>query len=178
MKRIVSSVSLSIVLASIAGCERSVAEGPPSIRLGDSVCAQCNMIISDERWATATMVEGPRGSEARLFDDFNCQVNFEVENPDATILARWSHSHTTGAWVPTEDAFFLVSQNLRTPMGSSVAAFASVDEVNRAKAEFSGDVTAFDVAWKRLGFAGACCHAEENSEDQPTQAQNDASEKP
>jgi len=118
------------------------------------------MIISDERWATATMVEGPRGPEARLFDDFNCQVNFEVENPDATILARWSRSHATREWIRTEGAHFLISPNLRTPMASHIAAFASHAEAYRAQQELTGDVVAFDVAWKRLGFAGACCHAE------------------
>ncbi len=160
MTRTIPVVSLSIALASLLGCDKQAADGPPSVRLGDSVCVQCNMIISDERWATATMVEGPRGPEARLFDDFNCQVNFEVEHPESTILARWSHDHGTREWISTESAHFLMSPSLRTPMGSQIAAYASLDEANEAETELSGDVVAFEVAWKRLGFAGGCCHAE------------------
>lgn len=180
MKRVASPsmFALPAAVLTLCGCDNSASDGPPSVRLDDSVCAQCNMIVSDERWATATMVEGPRGPEARLFDDFNCQVNFEVENPDATILARWSHSHATREWVSTESAYFLMSPNLRTPMGSRIAAFASSDEANQAKAELAGDVMAFDIAWKRLGFAGACCHADDNPADHQAEEPIDATEQP
>lgn len=159
LHRIVLPAVLS--LASLSGCDSQSADGPPTILLGDSVCDQCNMIISDQRWATATIVDGARGPEPLLFDDFNCQVNYEVEHENLTVLARWSFSHTTKAPVRSEDAAFLMSPNLRTPMGSRVAAFSSESEAEALKAELTGDVMRFEVAWKRLGFAGACCSAEE-----------------
>lgn len=143
------------LLASIAGCDRQVSDGPPVIRLGDSVCDQCDMIISDDRWATATIIEGPRGPEPRLFDDFNCQVNHQVEHPELAILARWSHDHATSEWLPTEQAWFLISPGLRTPMGSKAAAFSSPTVAETAKAELDGEVMAFEIAWERLGFVGA-----------------------
>lgn len=164
MKRTLFFISIVTLSCTLPGCDAPSAEGPPDIRLGDSVCDECNMIISDLRWATATVVEGPRGPKPLLFDDFNCQVNHEVEHPDLVVLARWSYSHATRDAVRTDQATFLMSPNLRTPMGSNVAAFASSDEANAAKAELTGDVMTFDVAWKRLGFAGACCHAEDTSE--------------
>jgi nitrous oxide reductase accessory protein NosL len=154
MNRICLALRFVVALSLLSGCDNQVSGGPPTVRLGDSVCVQCNMIISDERWATATMVEGPRGPEARLFDDFNCQVNYEVENPDVPILARWSRSHATREWVRTEDAHFLISPNLRTPMASKVAAFASLSEADEANAELTGDVVSFEAAWRHLGFAG------------------------
>lgn len=154
MSRICFAASLMVALAFLSGCDNQVSEGPPTVRLGDSVCVQCNMIISDERWATATMVEGPRGPEARLFDDFNCQVNYEMENRDVPILARWSRSHATREWVRTEDAHFLISPNLRTPMASKVAAFESLTEADAAKAELTGDVVNFESAWEHLGSVG------------------------
>jgi len=154
MKRICPVVSLVVALSLLSGCDNRVSDGPPTVRLGDSVCVQCNMIISDERWATATMVKGPRGPEARLFDDFNCQVNYEVENPEVTTLARWSHSHATREWIRTEEAHFLISPNLRTPMASKVAAFASLTEADASKAELTGDVVNFESAWEHLGSVG------------------------
>ncbi len=152
MKRSCFAFALLSALTLLYGCDNQVADGPPAVRLGDSVCAQCNMIISDERWATATMVEGPRGPEARLFDDFNCQVNYEMKNPELTILTRWSCSHATREWIRTEEAHFLLSPNLRTPMASKVAAFASPAEASAAHAEFTGEVVSFEDAWKHLGF--------------------------
>lgn len=152
MNRILLVVLLPVVLLTLAGCDRQDSDGPPTVSLGDSVCAQCNMIISDERWATATMIDGPRGPEPRWFDDFNCQVNYEVEHPDETVLTRWSCSHATREWVRTADAHFLISPDLRTPMASKVAAFASLSEADAVKAELSGEVVGFEAAWRHLGF--------------------------
>jgi len=140
-----------VLLVSLAGCGGEVGDGPPVVRLGETVCDQCNMIISDERWATATIVDGPRGPEARLFDDFNCQVAHEAEHPDQKVHARWSHSHATNEWQRTEEATFLSSPSLRTPMGSGFAAFGSRAEAEAAQAELTGDVMSFDAAWTRLG---------------------------
>lgn len=176
MNRMIPVVALSTALVSLSGCDHPTADGPPSIRLGDSVCAQCNMIISSESWATATIVEGPRGPEPRLFDDFNCQVNFEVENPDAIILARWSHCYTTSKWIPTESAHFLMSSELRAPMGSQVAAFSSRSHADETQTSLTGNVMTFEVAWKRLGFAGACCHNESEENQTGEKEHHDASQ--
>lgn len=172
MRWLIPAIGVPAAILMIPGCERQTADAPPSVRLGDSVCAECNMIISDERWATATVVEGPRGPEPRLFDDFSCQVNHEVEHPDLMIVARWSHSHATSEWVRTEEASFLMSPNLRTPMGSGVAAFASMSELETATAELTGEVMTFDVAWKRLGSAGARGHADD-AESTPVHQERD-----
>jgi len=168
---LISALLTTVLL--LVGCSEQAADAPPAVRLGDSVCDQCNMIISDERWATATVVEGPRGPEARLFDDFNCQVNYEIEHPDAEVLARWSHSHTTHDWIRTESAHFLMSPNLRTPMGSKAAAFASAAEAEAAETELDGDVMLFEVAWSRLGFTGACCDTEHNDRSEPRKEHSD-----
>ena len=160
------------MLSLLSGCGRGSSDGPPQMRLGDTVCDQCNMIISDVRWATATMVKGTRGTEPRLFDDFNCQVGYEVAHPELAVVSRWSHSYTTGEWIGTERAGFLMSPKLRTPMGSFVAAFGSVPEAEEARAGLPGDVMTFEIAWKRLGFAGACLHTEE-TEMAPAEQEND-----
>lgn len=134
----------------LLGCNSQVAEGPPEIRLGDSVCDECNMIISDKRWATATIVEGPRGPTPLLFDDFNCQVRYETEHSNLVILDRWSYCHATGSPIQTGDASFVESPNLRTPMGSGIAAFASSDDANAARVELTGVVLSFNGAWSRF----------------------------
>jgi len=173
MRLVCFVVALLAGFTSLSGCEQQAADGPPAVRIGDSVCEQCNMIISDERWATATIVEGPRGPEPRLFDDFNCQVNYEVEHPDLEVLARWSHSHDAREWIRTEGAHFLMSARLRTPMASKVAAFGSKSDAEAAKTELTGDVMTFDAAWKRLGFAGACCPADEADTSTPAEERHD-----
>jgi len=152
MKLVFQLIAGAVFALMLAGCDRPSADGPPEIRLGETVCDGCNMIISDQRWATATIVEGPRGPEPRLFDDFNCQVQYEVEHPELVVLSRWSFSHATGEPVRTEDAVFLMSDTLRTPMGSGVAAFASSEQAGSAAADLEGEVLTFAETWQRLGY--------------------------
>lgn len=144
--------AITIVLIGMTGCGGQGADEPPAVRIGDSVCDECNMIISDERWATATVFEGQRGPEVRLFDDFNCQVNYETSHSDAAIVTRWSRSYTTREWLKTEAAFFLMSPQFRSPMGSMTAAFSTRSDAEAARGDGTGDVMAFEATWKRLGF--------------------------
>ncbi len=144
-------VSLVALAAAGAGCDERTADRPPDVRLGDSVCAECNMIISDVRWATATMVGGPRGPEPRLFDDFNCQVNYEVEHKDERVVARWSHDSASGGWIRTEQATFVLSPDLRSPMGSMMAAYAAGAENAAIVPASGGEVMSFEKAWAHLG---------------------------
>ena len=156
-RRVAHTMALATA-ACVPGCQPQSAGGPPVVVLGDSVCHQCNMIISDERWATATVIEGPRGPEAMLFDDFNCQVNYEVGHAGAQVVARWSHDFAGAGWIRTADAHFLMSPNLRSPMGSKVAAFASRSNAEAARADLTGDLMTFEIAWTRLGMTGGACH--------------------
>lgn len=150
--------SLAALLGSmflVTGCGEEVTDGPPTFRLGESVCAECGMIISDARFATATIVDGARGPEAHLFDDFNCQINFERSDPGLTITRRWSHDHVMIEWMPTDDAWFLRSPNLRTPMASRMAAFRTEADAKAAQVEFGGEVLAFAPAWANTEFGAA-----------------------
>lgn len=139
----------SALVAALNGCAADSADAPPTVQYGDSVCDACGMIISDERFATATIIEGPRGSEARLFDDFNCQANFEIDHPDIAVITRWSHDYTTGQWLRTADAVFLESLQLFTPMASHVAAFAHEEAARAAQHELGGDITTYESFHRR-----------------------------
>ena len=150
----VRRASSLIAIAGLAGlnaCGGNDSDSPPTVRLGDSICSHCGMIISDERFATATIAEAARGDEALLFDDFNCQVDYEAEHPDLGIVARWSHDYRTAAWLHTEHATFLNSASLRTPMASQAAAFESRADAESAAEELGGDVLTFDALWSHLG---------------------------
>ena len=139
------------------GCEPDTELGPPAIRLDDSVCAECDMILSDERFACATYVEGVRGPDALLFDDVNCQVYHELAHPDRKVIARWSHDHGSSEWIRTEGAWFLWSKRLRTPMASHAAAFRTEAAAAAAREELGGDVMSFEVLARCLTLNGGDC---------------------
>lgn len=153
-----SKIAAMAACVLLAGCDQQTADRPPRVVIGDSVCDACNMIISDARWATATMVQGARGPEPLLFDDFNCQVNYEAKHPDLQILARWSRDQVSRAWFPTEQGSFVMSPKLRTPMGSMTAAYQSKAAAEAAGSELACEIMTFDATWHRLaGGAKTCC---------------------
>lgn len=144
--RLAPVVSMVVVMA-LAGCRSETNEGPPSVRFGDSICVECGMIVSDERFATATIIEGDRGNEPLIFDDFNCQMIFESKHADLTIVDRWSHDHGTNEWVHMADAWFVKSDQLHTPMASNIASFITESDAKAFAEPLDGEVVDFETLW-------------------------------
>ncbi len=136
-----------LVVFGLPGCGGGGQGGPPSVRYGDSVCAECGMIISDERFATSTVIAGARGDEPLLFDDFNCQMIFEAKHDELVIVDRWCHDHATREWLAMGDAWFVKSDQLRTPMASHIAAFATQGQAEAFAESVAGDSMDFDTLW-------------------------------
>jgi copper chaperone NosL len=140
----VAGISLAIMLG---GCGSESDDGPPDIRYGDAVCAECGMIVSDERFATAIVINGDRGFEPLVFDDFNCQLTHETKHPELDIVARWSHDYQSFEWLPMRDAWFIKSEALRTPMASHIATFSSEQAAREFSGPIDGAVSEFDEIW-------------------------------
>jgi copper chaperone NosL len=142
------TVALAAVLAvALPACSPDATDGPPEVRYGESVCAECGMILSDERYATATIVDGERGPEVRLFDDFNCQIAFEADDPAPRVTRRWVHDQESREWLLAPSAYYVRAEKLRTPMASGVAAFATDEAASRVAGELDGEVLTFDDLW-------------------------------
>ena len=145
------SIGLGSVLAMmvLSGCGADSDGGPPNIRYGDSICVECGMIISDERFATATIIDGDRGNEPMTFDDFNCQMIFESKHTEFVIVDRWSHDHGSSEWISMADAWYVKSDQIRTPMASHIASFATEADAESFAEPIDGEVIRFAPLWKR-----------------------------
>jgi nitrous oxide reductase accessory protein NosL len=136
-------ISLITTLSLLSGCGETDPDAPPEIRLGDSICLECGMIVSDERFGTATVVEGDRGSQAIIFDDYNCQKIFELKHKDLKVVTRWSRDYETLEWFRTDEGWFAQSPQIRTPMASHVAGFASNESALAFASTVDGQVITF-----------------------------------
>ena len=106
---------------------------PPEILYGQDVCDECDMIISEEKYAAAYWTaEG----EARRFDDVGEMLVFMGENREPTA-SIWVHDINSAAWLLADDAWFIMNSGLRTPMGTGIAVTAD---------EQSARALAFDQA--------------------------------
>ncbi len=145
-----TTILLALTAVTFAtACSEQSPDAPPEITYGVSACADCGMIISDERYASATIVADERGRPTPLlFDDIGDQILHEANNADLQVLARWVHDHATLQWLRAETAFYVRSPALHTPMASGIAAFASRPAAEAAKGELSvGDIVTFGDLW-------------------------------
>lgn len=148
MSRKGAVVALAVLMAWLSGCAEQRTDRPPVVRYGESTCVDCDMIISDERFASATMVRDERGGVASLlFDDIGDQIRYEREHPELKIEARWVHDYGTKAWLVAERAWYVKAEALHTPMASGIAAFDKREDAEAMAKEFAGDVLGFGALW-------------------------------
>lgn len=130
------------LLLAPGSCGRQETMGPPTIYYGQDVCDACAMIVSDERFAAA-LVELRDGDVAtRLFDDVGELLGAEP-GPAEGRVAWYVHDMQSLAWLGAQDAFYLRSEALHTPMAFHVAAFATREAAENARGEYGGDVLTF-----------------------------------
>lgn len=161
MNRITSRMVLwiSAVLWTVTGCSRTEDLGPPAILYGQQECEHCRMMITDERFAAGLVASQPDGRFVRLgFDDVNCLFDYQRANAELTIRARYVHDVNTRHWLNAQDAVYVISDSLPTPMASGVAAAATTEGLAALQQEHAGRVGSFaEVAarFARPGGAGS-----------------------
>jgi copper chaperone NosL len=107
------------------GCSRTNPDAPPTVYYGESVCTECGMIVSDERFASAVIIRDNHGRlETLVFDDVGDQVIYEKARPELDIVRRWVHDYAGTAWIPAESAHYVKAAAIHTPMASGIVAFA------------------------------------------------------
>lgn len=134
-------------LAPLAGCSRSPLTGPPELRLGREECAECGMLVSEDRFSAASLIDRDGERLYVFFDDLGCMLDYE-RSADAGALERYVHDHGTRGWVAAESATYLFAgpQALATPMGSGIAALADRAAADRLRAQCGGDLVGFSQA--------------------------------
>ena len=143
MKRITLSAFIAIAL--VAGCQQKPsAVTPPNIQYGQTPCEGCGMIVSDQRFAAAIILELPDGERRpAAFDDIGCMLDYEREHHDGKVLARFVKDVTTGQWVSADVANFVRGKSIQSPMASGIAATATVDAAEKFAADHNASVRTF-----------------------------------
>jgi copper chaperone NosL len=127
--RPINIMAWPIAVGLLVGCQPTGANRPPTVRFGEEACAECRMIISDERFAAAVVTAT---GEALKFDDIGCLIEHEADQapPD---LAYWVRDFRSREWLNAREATFVHSENITSPMGFGLAALTA-GEVSDAPA--------------------------------------------
>ncbi len=127
-----AALLLSVVLA---GCG---SPQPATVVIGQDVCEHCQMIITDARFATQVVTT--KGKSYK-FDSIECMVDFLATGvlANSEIHSAWVTDYNQpGKWIKAEEARYLQSVNIRSPMGANLAAFATLQALEDAKVSANG----------------------------------------
>lgn len=131
---------LLLAVAGVVGCRSESPIGPPTVKYGRDQCAECGMIINEERSACALLVDAGGVPETLLFDDIGDMFDYERKHPGLRVRARYVHDHTDRAWIAAEGAVYLVGTTVQTPMGSGIVALADRGRAEVVFKESGGQV--------------------------------------
>ena len=141
-----------LVLLLLGACQSQVdLSQPPEIRYGEDMCTECGMIISEARFAAAYYT--PDG-EAHRFDDIGGMLTHHAKMQE-DVAQFWVHDYETEEWIVAEEANFVSSEALQTPMGFGVIAFSEQDRAQRLASKSNTMVMSFDDALMSFMDGGA-----------------------
>lgn len=135
------TVAAAILGVRLLPGEGVTSDGPPAIRYGVESCAVCGMVIDDARFAAAWAASG----KSRRYDDIGCLVTDLLKHPAPTGARMYVHDIETEAWLAAEEATYLVSPAIRTPMAYGIAAAATPEAADRLATQYQARAQAWDA---------------------------------
>lgn len=123
-------------------CSRGSSEiAPPEIHYGEDVCAECNMIISDPRYACGFLYEiDAKQYRSVIFDDIGDMLIYVKTHPEHKIMAWYVHDFTSEAWLDATQAHYVLSPEIHTPMAHGIAAHAEQPAAQAMAQELHGEI--------------------------------------
>lgn len=130
------AVALPLLLLLLSACSTE----PEPISFGKDQCVYCKMAIVDQQYG-AELVTGK--GKVYKFDAVECLVDYQEETPApeggyAHVLAIGYD--TPGELHPVAEMHFLISPEIRSPMGANLAAFAERAGLDEMRASYNGEV--------------------------------------
>jgi copper chaperone NosL len=128
------AAALLLLAGTISGCDA----GPQPIRYGQDECSECGMIISDRRFGAETIT---RKGKVFKFDDIGCMVSFleRAAIPRDSVKSGFAIDfNRANSFIALNEAVFLKSERLKSPMRSDCAAFATTGELEKVRDELGG----------------------------------------
>jgi len=133
-----------IVLAVLflGGCSQK----PQKVRYGEEQCAHCKMVITDSRFAAEIVTSK---GKAIKFDAIECMAAYLHDHPEINekSAALWvSNFAEPGSWIDQNKAIFIQSEKVQSPMGKSLLALKSDEQVKEHLDQFPGR----KITWEQI----------------------------
>lgn len=138
-KKTKANLSLLLLGLTLASCGN---KGPEAIALNKDKCDFCKMTIADGRFAAELLTEKGR---IYKFDDVSCLSAYSLENTNPKVAKNWvSDYENLGKLIEAESAFYIQSEQIKSPMGGNTAAFENKDKALNLASGFQTHVLNWD----------------------------------
>lgn len=135
-------VMAALLAVTLEGCNTQ----PQPLRIGQDNCDFCKMTISDQRFGAEIVT---KKSKIYKFDDEHCIIGFlnskNVAYADIAgiYFTNFSSPHDL---LKAEQAHFLQSPALKSPMNGNIAAFGNEDSMAKIFSQFNGN----KITWEEM----------------------------
>ncbi len=118
----------------LTACQQGLPQ-PVDITAED-MCRHCKMAISERRYAAEFL---SKDGDPYKFDDIGCMVRYlETGQEKKDVVAYFVMDFHSQEWIDAEQAYFVKSSSLKTPMGGNIAAFKYMSGAEEATAAYGG----------------------------------------
>ncbi len=140
---IIRNLMSIFVLFTFAGCQVQ----PDPIEFGKEECSFCKMTIVDRQHAAQLVTN--KGKQYK-FDAIECMLNSlnEKQNSKGNQIYLVS-DYGKGTMTKAEDATYLISQGIKSPMGAFLSAFSSKTDAITTKDQQGGEIYTWEEIMKK-----------------------------
>lgn len=132
MKTLIKILFTTLVLFFLSSCSK----GPKPIDYGNDGCHFCKMTIVDKIHATELITD--KGKIFK-FDASECMLNYLNEDKQIAVgLLLTNYYDSPTAFIPSEEATFLISDKIPSPMGANLTAFQTKESAQKVQVEKGG----------------------------------------
>jgi copper chaperone NosL len=137
-------IFLSLVLFIFASCEVS----PKPINYGSDGCHFCSMTIVDRQHAAQIVT---KKGKVFKFDAVECMLN-HMKDIDTVEVALYfcNYYEQPGELIAAQEATYLISENIPSPMGEFLTAFDNMEAATAAKEENGGKLYSWNELLKHM----------------------------
>lgn len=125
-------ITLSILFMAACSIE------PQEINYGQDACSYCKMNIVDMQHAAEIVT---KKGKVFKYDAIECMIrdtkNNNVDNVSLYLVMDYNNPNT---FLNAEEASYLISEKVPSPMGGNLSAFNKKSDANKMKEEFLGEI--------------------------------------
>ncbi|MEC1718175.1 nitrous oxide reductase accessory protein NosL [Schinkia azotoformans] len=132
---------LFLLVLLLASCGQVGTIMPEAIDEEVDICEACTMMVQDNQYSAQIVTTN---GKVFKFDDIGCMAMYINDNlPVGQLYARDFYSHE---WMEVEQAYFVFTKDVETPMNYGFLAFSSKTNVEKFLAESSGQ----EMMWNQV----------------------------